>query len=90
MRSLETYGDRIEELPNTPRPDKLRVYLRIPSQSSPIFASLSALLKAFPGNRDAIVYLEDTKKRMKIGIASDARLVVRLEELLGRDNVVVK
>ena len=90
VRSLENYGDRIEELPNMPRPDKLRVYLRIPSQSSPIFASLSALLKAFPGNRDAIVYLEDTKKRMKIGIASDARLVVRLEELLGRDNVVVK
>ena len=87
VRSIENYGDRIEAAVSS-EPiqivDKLRVYLRIPSQNSPIYDTLCALLKAFSGKREAILYIEDTKKRMRIGIASDARLVVRLEELLGR------
>lgn len=89
VRNIENYGSRLEE-EAVRVTNNLKLYLRIKTQNDEKFEILSKLLRAFPGNRETIVYIEDTKKRMRIMLDADARLVVRLEEFLGAENVVLK
>jgi len=54
------------------------------------FQWLRKLLDMFPGKETAIVYLADTKKKLQTGCVIHEALLAELNEVLGRENVVVK
>ena len=44
----------------------------------------------FPGREKLVLYFEDTKKRVGAQCVVHEALVAELEEMLGKENVVVK
>ena len=66
------------------------VYLRLPSETSPLFGKIRAILNMFPGNNQAVVYFEDTKIRKGTKCYPDENMLAELVRVLGEENVVVK
>ena len=66
------------------------LYLRLPTENSPLFGKVKAILNMFPGNNATVVYFADTKCRRGTRCYPDNNMLDELESLLGRDNVVVK
>ncbi len=66
------------------------LYLRLPSQECPALSKVKAILQMFPGKNKTVVYLADTGKRMGTVCGIDERMLPELENLLGKENVVVK
>ena len=66
------------------------LYLRLPGEEGNLFAKVRAILNMFPGSGTAVVYFADTKQRRGTTCALDSRMLQELENLLGKDNVVVK
>lgn len=66
------------------------VYLRLPTENSPLFGKVKAILNMFPGNNPAVVYFADTKCRRGTRCYPDNNMLDELVRLLGEENVVVK
>jgi len=66
------------------------VYLRLPTEDSPLFGKVKAILNMFPGNHPAVVYFADTKCRRGTKCYPDDNMLNELVDLLGSENVVVK
>ena len=66
------------------------LYLRLPTEEGKLFRKLRAMLAMFPGESSVVVYFTDTKVRRGTRCALDARLLRELENVLGKDNVVLK
>ena len=66
------------------------LYLRLPTERSPLFDKIRAITNMFPGNNAVVVYFEDTKARRGSRCYPDERMVRELENLLGKENVVLK
>lgn len=85
---------------NDAKPKKLenkpehQLYLRIPSQNSPLLKKAENLFEIFEGDYPVKIYFEDTKKIVlvpkRMYVANNSRLHSELCELLGEKNVVVK
>jgi DNA polymerase-3 subunit alpha len=67
-----------------------KLYIRLASKTDPLAVKVKPMLSMFPGMTPSIVYYEDTKARERCGITPDQRLIKRLTELLGPENVVLK
>ncbi len=67
-----------------------KLYLRLPSENEHSSRAVRAIVTAFPGNLETILYFEDTGKRFRTHIAHDVTLYTRFRELLGSENVVMK
>jgi len=70
------------------RPAKL--FVRIPSSSSPVLDHITKLLVMFPGNDPLIVHCAQEKKNLSTRCVIHRALIAELEEMLGKENVVVK
>lgn len=73
--------------------ENLSLYLRIPSESDKIINKIIALLTIFEGKDEVHFYFEKEKKHIKLnGVLTDSQGIVKkeLEEILGRENVVIK
>ena len=66
------------------------VYLRLPTENSPLFGKVKAILNMFPGNNPAVVYFADTKCRRGTRCYPDNNMLDELVRMLGEENVVVK
>ena len=66
------------------------LYLRLPSESDPVFRKVKAMINMFPGEKQVVVYFADTKLRRGSRCELDARLIMELENVLGKENVVRK
>ena len=66
------------------------LYLRLPTEGSPLFGKIRAMINMFPGDSSVVAYFADTKQRRGARCALDERLLRELRELLGNENVVVK
>ncbi len=74
-----------------PQPPKTgTLYLRLPSQSDPLFRKIRGILTMFPGAEKTVVYFADTKQRAGTTCALDERMLQELTAVLGSENVVVK
>ncbi len=67
-----------------------KLYLRLKEEKSQQTDIIRAVISAFPGNLETIIYFEDTKKRVRTHISKEATLYNRLIEILGSENVVRK
>ena len=80
---------RLEE-PVREAPKTGTLYLRLPTEEGPLFSKIRAILQMFPGQSKVVVYFEDTKQRRGSACALDARMLSELNNVLGKDNVVIK
>ncbi len=67
-----------------------RLYIRIPGVQNPIWDRIRLVLTMFPGQERLTVRCADTGKLLVSPCLVHPALVAELEELLGRENVVVK
>ena len=65
------------------------LWIRLPDGGEP-FTWLKKLLNMFPGENTAIVYLEDTRRKLRTRCLIHEALLAELNEVLGRANVVLK
>lgn len=72
----------------TPREGKL--YIRLKSQEDAALERIKLILTMFPGQDQLIIYFEDTKKKYGTSCIIHPVLIKELEEMLGKENVVVK
>ena len=66
------------------------LYLRLPTEQTPLFGKVRAILNMFPGESNAVVYFADTKQRRGTRCALDERMIKELKNVLGEANVVIK
>ena len=66
------------------------LYLRLPSQEDKLFTKVRAILNMFPGQKQAVVFFADTKQRRGTSCTFDKRMLEELENVLGKENVVLK
>ncbi len=87
---------RVEEAARADRPaDRPKMlYLRLPSQSDPLFARITALLEIFDGDTPVILFFADTRKQLRVPRRLFAntcpKLMEELTGLLGKDGVKLK
>lgn len=74
--------------PNHPIAQKL--YLKLPSENSPEFRKVRAILAMFPGKTATVLYFADTKLRRGTGCAPEEIMLEELRRLLGVESVVLK
>ena len=67
-----------------------KLYLKLPTEDCDKTKTAKAILSAFPGNLETILYFEDTKKRVRTHTSKETIVYTRLRELLSADNVVLK
>ena len=86
-------SDYAEEHALPPQAEQQRdgtLYLRLPNQEERLFGKVRAIINMFPGDRQVVVYFEDTKQRRGARCALDERMLRELTDLLGSANVVIK
>ncbi len=66
------------------------LYLRLPSETDPLFARLKILLSMFPGTNPVVLYLVDSKRRLGTSCLLHDALLQELREQLGTESVVLK
>ena len=86
--SLRPLGDLEEEAQSSGQGQRL--YLKIPCREDPRMRKVELVLSMFPGDSQAVLYFEDSKKRLGTPCVVHPALVNEMKELLGPDRVVVK
>ena len=86
--SVRPLGDETGAAPE--RPKGKRLYIRLASQSDPLFQRIQLLLVMFPGEEPLKVKLMDTGQWRTLPCVVHPALVRELRELLGEENVVLK
>ena len=66
------------------------LYLKLPTEQSPLFGKIKAILNMFPGENQVVVYFADTKQRRGTRCLLDSRMIGELTNVLGEGNVVLK
>ncbi len=66
------------------------LYVKLTGEQSAAARKIRPMLTMFPGSSRAVVYYEDTKRKQAIACDLDSRLIERLRELAGGENVVLK
>lgn len=67
-----------------------KLYVKTPAAEDPRMRKARLVLNMFPGGGQVIFYCEDTKKRLGAQAQLHSSMVKELEELFGKENVVVK
>ena len=83
-------GPLREEVRFEPKVFDGTLYLRLSSEADSRYRKIRAILNMFPGNNQAVLYFEDTKIRRGTRCSVDSRMLSELENVLGKQNVVVK
>lgn len=66
------------------------LYLRLSGESDPVYRKVKAMVNMFPGEMPVVLYFADTKLRRGSRCDLDVRLIRELENVLGKENVVLK
>ena len=78
-----------------PQPEEKKViegtlYLKLEGEHDPNYRKIRAIVNMFPGESMVKVFFADTRKMRGAQAALDARMLRELENVLGKENVVVK
>ena len=90
-RPMSDFADR-PEVSGSAAPQKLSgtLYLRLSGEQDPVLRKVKAIINMFPGSSKAVLYFADTKLRRGATCDLDSRMLQELQNLLGKENVVVK
>ncbi len=67
-----------------------KLYLQLPTEDSPLFGKVKAILNMFPGDNEVVLYFADTKRRRGTRAMLRENMLAELKNVLGNGNVVVK
>ena len=67
-----------------------KLYVKVPSESDPIWGKVKILFSMFPGEGSGILVFADTRRRLGARCLVHPALVDQLREWLGEENVVLK
>ena len=92
-RPISDYAD--SALPPEPekRSEPVRggtLYLKLPSESNPVYRKIRAILNMFPGEGSVVLYFADTKVRRGTRCVFMDSMLTELKNVLGEGNVVLK
>ena len=73
-----------------PPPKEKKLWVRLPSRFDPAFKRIELILTMFPGDGQLILWCEREKKRIGARCLLHEALIAELEEMLGKENVVLK
>ena len=66
------------------------LYLRLPAEDEVLFPKIRAILNMFPGDSGVVLYFENTKHRRGTRAQLRETMLRELENVLGKENVVLK
>ena len=90
LRPISDIGMPGELKPSEKPKEEEKLWIKVPSASDPVMHRIQLILTMFPGNRQMIIWCEKEKKRLGARCLIHEGLLLELEELLGKENVVVK
>ena len=80
--------------PNQMRDAARRLYVRLPSRTSPEYAKVVNLLEIFDGDMPVIFYLEDTKQKLaaprRLYTSGHPLFFEELQRIVGEENVATQ
>ena len=80
--------------PNQMRDAARRLYVRLPSRTSPEYAKVVNLLEIFDGDMPVIFYLEDTKQKLaaprRLYTSGHPLFFEELQRIVGEKNIATK
>ena len=75
---------------NEPPKAGRKLWVKLPSRQDPALKRIQLILTMFPGSQQMIIWCEKEKKRIGAKCLIHEGLILELEEMLGKENVVVK
>ena len=75
---------------DAPPPSQKKLWLKLKTRDEATMHHLELLLDMFPGENRVVMYFEDTGKRLGAECLVHDALITELQEILGKQNVVVK
>ena len=87
---------RREEPRPTPQPgpapggEEQKLFVKLPGRDDPRLGRIELLLTMFPGHQQLVIWCEKEKKRIGARCLIHEGLVLELQEMLGKENVVLK
>ena len=90
LRPISDIGMPGEQQPAEKPKEEEKLWIKVPSASDPVMRRIQLILTMFPGNRQMIIWCEKEKKRLGARCLIHEGLILELQELLGKENVVVK
>ena len=85
---LSDLGARAEA---EPRPaDQQKLWVKLPSRYDPALKRIELILKMFPGQQQMVLWCEREQKRIGARCLIHEGLILELQEMLGKENVVIK
>ena len=73
-----------------PPPKEQKLWVKLPSRYDPALKHIEKLLTMFPGSQQMIVWCEREKKKVTAPCLIHQGLILELQEMLGKENVVIK
>ena len=73
-----------------PPPKEKKLWVKLPSRFDPAFKRIELILTMFPGDGQLILWCEREQKRIGARCLLHEALIAELEEMLGKENVVLK
>ena len=73
-----------------PAAPEQKLWVKLPGRDDPRLRRIELLLTMFPGTQQLVIWCEREKKRIGARCLIHEGLILELQELLGKDNVVVK
>ena len=93
-RPISDYADGMVQPEAEPQPKaepwKGTLYLKINSESDPVYRKVKAILNMFPGENSVVLYFADTKVRRGTRCIFAESMIRELQNVLGNANVVIK
>ena len=92
-RPISDYADGTVQEEPAPRQETVRggtLYLKISSESDPVYRKIKAILNMFPGENGVVLYFADTKFRRGTRCSFAEPMLTELKNVLGNTNVVLK
>ena len=86
---ISDLGARSEPGPERAAPEQ-KLWVRLPSRFDPMLKRIELILKMFPGQQQMVLWCEREQKRIGARCLIHEGLILELQEMLGRENVVVK
>ena len=91
-RPISDYADEalINERQEEPAVLQGTLWLKLVSESDPVWRKVKSIVSMFPGNSQVKVFFVDTRIRLGSRATLDSRMISELKNLLGDENVVLE
>ena len=73
-----------------PPPKEKKLWVKLPSRYDPAMKRIELILTMFPGDGQLILWCEREQKRIGARCLLHEGLILELEEMLGKENVVLR